>query len=394
MNKHKIAAALISAAMVTAFSGYGVSSARSSDTISNAGGTIKIGVLGPLSGEYASAGTDIVDAAQLAAKNINSKGGVMGQKIEIVSEDDACDAQTGVQAAQKLLTEGVVAVAGGYCSSAALPESSILHRRNIPFVLDASTNPQLTEQGYHNVFRVIGRDDEQGPFAAKFITGYLHAKRVAIIHDNTTYAKGLAENTRTPLEKAGVKVVYFNAITPGQSDYTSVLTKVKSLNPNVIYFTGYFSEGGILVKEFHQLNMHGTFMGGDANTDPTLLKTAGSAANGMIITNAPLAQFLTTARGFTHQYTKAYGHGPGPYSVYEYDGLQVTALAIKRAHSTDPLKIDAALSKIRSFHGVTGTFSFNNKGDRAHPVYITIIVKHDQFTAYKKLTSRGKWVKA
>ncbi len=393
MNKQKFGIALVSAAMITGMSGYGVSNARTSHAHSNAGGTIKIGVLGPLSGAYASAGTDIVDAAKLAAKNINSKGGVLGSKIQIVAEDDACDAQTGVQAAQRLVTEGVVAVDGGYCSSAALPESSVFHRRNIPFVLDASTNPQLTEQGFRDVFRVIGRDDEQGPFAAKFISGYLHAKTVAIIHDNTTYAKGLAENAQSALLKDHVKVVYFNAITPGQSDYTSVLTKVKSLNPRVIYFTGYFAEGGILVKEFHQLNMHGTFMGGDANTDPTLLKTAGSAANGMIITNAPLAQFLTTAHGFTQQYTKAYGHGPGPYSVYEYDGVQVTALAIKKARSMDPLKIDTALSHVRTFHGVTGTFGFNAKGDRAHPVYITIVVKHDTFQPFKKLAG-GKWVKA
>lgn len=402
MNRHGIASVLILVAILAVISGCGSSGASKSasgttsgsSSKSPSGGAIKIGVLGPLSGAYASAGTDIVDAAQLAAKNINSKGGVMGKTIKIISQDDACDAQTGVQAAQKLVTEGVVAVDGGYCSGAALPESSVLHRHNIPFVLDASTNPQLTEQGFHDVFRVIGRDDEQGPFAAKFISSFLHAKTAAIIDDNTTYAKGLAVDTQTPLLKDGVKVVYFNAITPGESDYTSVLTKVKSLNPDVIYFTGYFAEGGILIKEFHQLNMHGTFMAGDANTDPTLLKTAGSAANGTILTNAPLAQFLSTAKGFTQQYTTAYGHGPGPYSVYEYDAVQVTAYAVKQAGAADPAKIDQALSQVKNFHGITGTFSFNAKGDRAHPIYITIIVKNQQFEPYKKLAANGKWVSA
>jgi ABC-type branched-subunit amino acid transport system substrate-binding protein len=122
------------------------------------GNTIKIGVPAPLSGDNASAGVDIVNAAKLAAKDINSKGGVLGKQIEIVAEDDQCDAQVGVQAAQKLVNEGVVAVAGGYCSGAAIPESGVLHSTNIPFVADASTNPKFTEQGYDNVFRTIGRE--------------------------------------------------------------------------------------------------------------------------------------------------------------------------------------------------------------------------------------------
>lgn len=394
MSRRGLGWTLVTVAAIIGMVGCGSSNANGGSSGSSSVGTIKIGVLGPLSGSYASAGTDIVNAAKLAAKNINSKGGVLGKHLQIIAQDDACDAQTGVQAAQKLVTQGVVAVAGGYCSGAALPESGVLHRHNIPFVLDASTNPQLTEQGYKDVFRVIGRDDEQGPFAAKFMTGYLHAKRIAILNDNTTYAKGLAVDTQNALKTMGGNVVYFNAITPGESDYTSVLTKVKTYNPDVIYYTGYFSEAGILVKEFHQLNMSGTFMGGDATNDPTLLKTAGSAANGMIITTAPLAQFLSTAKGFTQQYTSAYGHGPGPYSVYEYDAVGVTAQAIKQAGSTDPAKIVQALGSMKSYKGVTGTFSFNAKGDRAHPVYITIIVKNQAFQPYKALNSSGQWVNA
>ncbi|HTU53285.1 MAG TPA: branched-chain amino acid ABC transporter substrate-binding protein, partial [Acetobacteraceae bacterium] len=150
---------------------------------------IKVGVPGPLSGPYANAGIDIVNAAKLAADQINAKGGVLGRPLEIVPEDDACDPTTAVQAAQKMIDSGVVAVAGGYCSGAALPELSTLHRQDIPYILDASTNPRLTEMGYNDVFRTIGRDDEQGPFAASFIANALHAKRAAVINDNTTYAK-------------------------------------------------------------------------------------------------------------------------------------------------------------------------------------------------------------
>ena len=316
----------------------------------------------------------------------------MGRQIEIVPEDDACDAQTAVQAAQKLIDSGVVAVAGGYCSSAALPELSALHRRNIPFVLDASTNPQLTEMGYKDVFRTIGRDDEQGPFVANFIAHSLHAKTAAVINDNTTYAKGLADGTGGIAGKARVKVVYNDAITPGQMNYQPVLTHVATLNPDVIYYTGYFSEAGLLVKEARQLHLKATFMGGDATNDPTLIKTAGQAADGMLISTAPLPQFLSSAKGFVDEYTKQYGHGPGPYSAYEYDAVGIVAQAIDNAKSTKPDAINAALSRVKDYHGITGNISFNAKGDRASAAYIIITVKNGEFVPYERLTEAGKWV--
>lgn len=353
---------------------------------------LKVGVPAPLSGSNASAGIDIVNAAKLAAQQINKKGGVLGRHIEIVSEDDACEAQTAVQAAQKMIDSGVVAVAGGYCSTAALPELSALHRRNIPYILDASTNPQLTEMGYKDVFRTIGRDDEQGPFAASFLKNVLHAKRAAVINDNTTYSKGLADATVAALKKLGVDVVYDNAITPGQLDYSPVLTRVAGLNPSVIYYTGYFSEAGLMVKEARRLKLKPVFMGGDATNDPTLLKTAGEAADGMFITTAPLPQFLSGAKTFVEDYTKEFGHGPGPYSAYEYDAIGVLANAIKRAKSTGPAALNAALAKTRNYQGITGSITFDPKGDRAVAVYIVITVKNDQFVPYMRQNAAGKWV--
>jgi branched-chain amino acid transport system substrate-binding protein len=354
--------------------------------------TIKIGVPVPLSGSSANAGTDILNGAKLAAAKVNAAGGVLGKQIELVPEDDACDAQTAVQAAQKLVDAGVVAVAGGYCSSAALPELTTFHRAGIPYVLDASTNPKLTEMGYDNVFRTIGRDDEQGPFAASFMKNSLHVKRAAVINDNTTYAKGLADNTVEALKKDGVDVVYDDAITPGQMDYSPTLTHVASLKPDVIYYTGYFSEAGLLVKEARQLGLKMTLMGGDGTNDPTLMKTAGPAANDMIITTAPLAQFLSGAHSFVDDYTKAYGQGPGPYSVYEYDAVGVTAKAIADAKSSTPAAITAALHKISKYPGATGTIGFNPKGDRSLAVYITIIVRGDSFAPYQKQDAAGHWM--
>ncbi len=357
-----------------------------------AGGTIKFGVPVPLSGPYAEAGTDIVHGAQIAAKKINAAGGVLGKTIEIVPEDDGCDAQTGVQAAQKLIDDGVSIVTGSYCSGSALPELIALHRAGIPYVLDAATNPKLTEMGFDNVFRVIGRDDQQGPFAAAYIADYLHARKAAVINDNTPYSKGLADNTVAALKKDGVDVVYNNSITPGQMDYSAVLSHVASLKPAVIYYTGYFSEAGLLAKEAAALHLKLQMMGGDATNDTTLIKTAGAGANGWISTTAPLPQFLPAAKNFMTAFQKKYKTAPGPYSVYEYDAVGVAAQAIKDAKSTKPAAIISSLHAIKDYPGLTGSITFDKQGDRTKTVFITVVVKNGAFTPGQTLNAAGKWV--
>ncbi|HET6877006.1 MAG TPA: branched-chain amino acid ABC transporter substrate-binding protein [Jatrophihabitans sp.] len=372
-----------------------VASACSSSGSGGGGGggdAIVIGVPVPTSGDYASAGTDILHGAQLAAKKINSSGGINGKKIQIVAQDDACSAQTAAQAAEKLISQNIVAAAGGYCSTASAPELETFHRQGIPYVMAASTNPELTDQGFPEAFRTIGRDDEQGPFVAKFITGYLKAKRVAVGNDNSTYSKGLADSTVAALQKDGAQVVFNSALTPGQSDYSSYLTKVGQSHPDVFYYTGYFSEMGLLLKQAKQQGLNFTMMGGDANNDPTLIKTAGSAADGVLIDTAPLAQFLSSAKDYVQAYQSAYHTAPGPYSSYEYDAVGVLAEAIKNAGSTEGSKIDAALHAIKTYHGITGDFHFDSKGDRQPVAYIIITVKNGQFVADKQLNpNTGQW---
>jgi ABC-type branched-subunit amino acid transport system substrate-binding protein len=385
----RTAATVIFAAVALTTAACGSSASSGSSGGQGGQGAILIGVPVPLSGEYASAGTDILHGAQLAAKDINAKGGVNGKKIQIVSQDDACQASTGSQAAQKLISQGIVAAAGGYCSTAAFPELQAFHRMGIPYVMDASTNPQLTEQHFAEAFRTIGRDDEQGPIAASFITGFLHGKRVAVGNDNSTYAKGLADATVSALQQDGAQVVFNNALTPGQSDYTSFLTKIGQAKPDVFYYTGYYPEFGLLLKEAKQLGLKFTMMGGDANNDPTLIKTAGSAASGAMMTTAPLAQFLGSAKSYVDAYQSAYGSSPGPYSSYEYDAVGVVAQAIRNAHSTTPSKITAALQPI-SYKGITGDFHFDSAGDRKPANYIIITVKGDSFAPYKEYDSATK----
>ena len=300
------------------------------------GAAIKIGVPVPLSGGNAKMGNDISQAATLAVEEWNAKGGVLGRKIEIMAFDDACDAQQSVTAAHKLVDGGVVAVAGGYCSSAAIPASAVYHDAGVAFVADASSNPKLTDQGFENVFRVIGRDDQQGPYAAGFMINALKAKKVAIIHDNTLYAKGLADATKAALEgKPGVQVVFFDAVTPGEKDFSAVLTKVKSLSPDVTYYTGYYPEGGLIAKQFKDLGVPGKFMAGDANNDPTFISEAGPASEGVFVTSTPLPQDQSSAKSFIDRYKKRWNQDPGPYSALEYDAVNVVINAIKQSGSTD-----------------------------------------------------------
>lgn len=383
--------AAVAAVTVLAMSACGNSGDKKSGGGGGGGGTIKIGVPVPLSGDYASAGQDIVNGAKLAVQKINDGGGVLKRKLELVPVDDACSAQVGAQAAQKLISGKVAAVAGGYCSSASLPELSAFHRAGIPFVMDASSNPQLTEQGFAEAIRVIGRDDQQGPFVSKFISGFLKARTAAVINDNTTYAKGLSDATVKALKSDGVSVVFDNAVSPGQQDYTPTLTRVRGLNPDVVYYTGYYAEAALIVKQGKTLGLKTQFIGGDATNDPTLIKTAGAAAEGVIVDTAPLAQFLgTEGREFVEKYQKLAGAKPGPYSVYEYDSVNVVAKAIEKAGSADPKKITAALKGV-TYDGVTGKISFDEKGDRADPVYITLVVKNGAFAPYKGLDKQGQW---
>ncbi|RFS82384.1 branched-chain amino acid ABC transporter substrate-binding protein [Actinomadura spongiicola] len=362
---------------------------------SGGSGAIRIGVPAPLSGDSASAGQDILAAAKVAAAEINQAGGVDGRDVQIVEADDQCSAQQGAQAAQKLLNSGVVAVAGGYCSGAAVPAIPIYGRRNVPFVLDASTNPSLTDTGKGKVFRTCGRDDNQGLVAAKFMTGQLRARRIALLHDNTTYAKGLADAAANSVKQFGGQVVYQDALQPGQSDYSPVLTKVASTKPDVLYFTGYFAEAGLLMKQRKQLGLTFTLMGGDATTDSTVLKTAGPAADGYIATTAPLAKDLPAAAAFVSAYKAANKADPGPFSVYEYDAVKVVAKAVDDAGSTKGADITEALHKIKDFPGITGPITFDDKGDRTDPLYITVRVRNGAFTAHKKLDkSGGTWVDA
>ncbi len=376
-------------ALVTAACGSNAGSGASSEPI-------RIGVTAPLSGNYAAPGIDIVNAAKVMADTLNKQGGILGRKIEILSADDQCDAQVGVQAAESLVSQKVIAFAGGYCSGASIPETTVLKRHGgIPFLAVASSNPQLTEQGYDHVFRIVIRDDQEGPQDASFLMDNLKLKKVAIMHDNTTYAKALAEFARNEVNKKSGSVTYYDAITPGQKDYSSALTRVASSNPDAFLFTGYYAEGATLVKQYKDLGLDKkfVFMGGGGLFDPALLTAAGKSADGMYVLFpvGPDTATGKTADTFKTAYKQMTSKDPATYSIYEHDAIQILAAAIKKANSTKAADINKALHEV-SYDGITGPLKFNSKGDREELTEIAFQIKDAQFSPILKHKG-DQWVK-
>ncbi len=329
--------------------------------------TIKIGLLAPITGSYASEGQGMKQVVELLAADVNAKGGIQGKKITIVTEDDGSDPRTAALAANKLISQGVVAVIGTYGSSVTEPTQGIFDESGIVQIANGSTAIRLSEKGLKAFFRTCPRDDEQAKVAAQAISklGY---KKVAILHDNSTYAKGLAEETRGILQKApGTQIVFFDALTPGERDYSTILTKLKQANPQVVFFTGYYNEAGLLLRQKKEMGFNVPFIGGDATNNTDLVKIAGGpAATGFYFVSAPLPQDLPSAKAFIDEFKKKYGAPPfSIYSVLAGDGFNVIVAALNGTKGGNSAQIAAYLhNNLKNYKGLTGTITFNAKGDR------------------------------
>jgi branched-chain amino acid transport system substrate-binding protein len=373
MIKRRFMAAALAACGALLIAACGSGSNNAGDT-----GPINVGITGPFTGPYADPGIAIRNAGELAIADINAAGGINGRQLKAFTADDACDAQQGVQAAQKLLTQKIIAIVGGYCSGASIPESDTLHRNgNLPFITAASSNPKFTEQGYDNVFRMVSRDDAEAPADVSFMKEFLHASKLAIMHDNTTYAKGVADSAKQAAQASGITVTYFDAITPGQKDYTAALVKVNSTHPDVLFYTGYYPEFGLLAKEYVQLSPSYKLNGDSACADPSVIKVAGTAVTnpGITINTLPTTQFIHNAKNdkLVSSYKAKYGKEPGDYSSYEYDGMMVLAQALKdNGGKTDPKSLNAAIHKVKIDDGTTGNIAFDDKGDRPTPQFLAV----------------------
>lgn len=335
--------------------------------------TVKIGLMAPLTGSWASEGQGMKKIVELLAEQQNAKGGVLGKQIEVVTEDDGGDPRTASLAAQRLTTRGVVGVVGTYGSSVTEASQAIYDEVKLPQIANGSTAIRLTEKGFKHFFRTAPRDDEQGRMAARTIDR-LGFKKVAILHDNTSYAKGLADEANALLKGQGAEVVFFDALTPGERDYTAILTKLKGANPDMVLFTGYYPEAGLLLRQKKDMNWQVPFLGGDATNNVDLVKIAGKeAAEGFYFLSPPQPRDLDTpdAAAFLADYQKKYNElPPSIWAMLAGDGFRVMVASIVGAKSTDGDKIAAYLHKdLKDYPGLSGPISFDAKGDREGEVY-------------------------
>jgi len=342
--------------------------------------TLKIGSLSPLTGQYAADGTDIKQGVETAVAVWEAKGGVPGyDKIELYSQDTACDGKQAVSAANKLVNLGVVGVVGAYCSSATIPASVVLNDAKIQMLTPASTNEKITARGFKYMFRVCGRDDDQGQLVVRFMLEGAKVKKVALIDDKTTYTAGLAENIKK-FGQGKLEFVAHEHINQGDKDFSGVLTKIKAAGPDLIYFSTYNPEGNLIAIQAKRLGITAKMMSNDAVYHPNFIAIAKEAAEGTFFTfSLPPDEKIPEVAGFMKMYTQKYGQ-PGSYSAYAFDAANTLLTAIAKAGADDPDKLSAAI-RATNLRGVTKTIKFDQTGESGSN-YVVLVVKGGQFVPY------------
>jgi len=342
---------------------------------------IRIGAAGPMTGDQSKMGIDLRNGVELAVDEWNGKGGVLGKKIQLIPGDDQADPKQAVSIANKFINQQVAAVVGHWNSNCSINASTYYNNAHIVSISPASTNPRLTQQGYKTVFRVCGTDDQQGGVAAEFVLKTLKLKRVAVIHDKTTYGQGLADFFKKAIE-GKVQVVYYDGIQTKDPDYKAVLTAMKQKEPEAYFFGGVYPEAGRLVRQAKEVGLYIPMITGDGVYDPTFIDIAGkAAAEGTYVTFGKDTSGLPTSRSFNEKYTAKYGP-PGPYSIYAYDAANIILSAIQQTGTTDGLKVAEFISK-NTFQGAFGDISFDKNGDVAKAPYVVWKVKDGKFLEVK-----------
>ncbi len=340
---------------------------------------IKIGAAGPMTGDQAKMGQDIAHGVALAINEWNARGGIPGKKIVVVIGDDRRDPREAVSVANKMVNEQVVGVVGHFNSSCSIPASKIYNEYGVIQITPASTNPQLTEQGFETVFRVCGRDDQQGIVGAKFVLEKLKKTQIAVLHDKTTYGQGLADEFKRNIEiDKSATIVAYESIIQGDNDFTAVLTKVKQKNPQVLYYGGIYPEAGLLIKQMRQLGMDAIFVSGDGVIDQQFINIGGEATEGSYLSFSPSIENKPSAKHFLKAYRDQYGE-PGPYSVYAYDAANIVLGAIEKTGSINCKELADEIHEMK-YEGAIGEVQFDKKGDVLVAPYIFWIVKDGKFT--------------
>lgn len=332
-------------------------------------GEFKLGVAGPITGPNAAFGAQLQMGTQQAVDDINAKGGILGNKITLDVGDDVSDPKQGVSVANKFVGDGVKYVVGHFNSGVTMPASETYQESGILEITPSATNPQITERKMWNVFRTCGRDDQQGAVAAKYIETALKGKKVAILHDKTTYGKGLADATMASLAKGGIKPVIYEGVNAGEKDYSAVVSKVKASGAEIVYWGGLHPEGGLIRRQMTDQGITATMMSGDGITDNEFAAIAGPGAEGTLMTFGPDPRKKPTAKAVAEEF-KAKNFDPQAYTLYSYAAVQILAEAAEAAKSIDPKKMAEKMHSGMTFHTVLGDISYDKKGDMTKADYV------------------------
>ena len=337
-------------------------------TAGGAQAEIAIATAGPMTGQYAIFGDQMKRGAEMAVKDLNAAGGVLGEQLTLEVGDDACDPKQAVAVANQMVNAEVVFVAGHFCSGSSIPASAVYNEEGILQISPASTNPQLTEQGLENVFRVCGRDDQQGTFAGNYVVDNNVGSKVAIIHDKTPYGKGLADEFKRQLNARGVTETMYEAITAGDKDFTALITKMKNAGVDLIYLGGYHTEAGLIARQAKEQGIDATMMSGDALVTDEYWAITGDTGQGTLMTFSPDPRKNEAAAPVVAAFEAA-GYDPEGYTLYTYAAIQVWAQAVEKAGSTD---LEAVIEQLNGnqFDTVLGPIAFDDKGDVKGAAYV------------------------
>lgn len=352
------------------------------------GEPVKIGLAGPLTGAYGAFGEQLWNGAELAVANINADGGINGRPIELIKGDDQCEPKQAVAVANRLVDQDeVIAVVGHFCSSTTIPASEVYDQAGILNITPGSTNPTVTDRGLQTVFRICGRDDQQGLVAGTFIHQEFNPSRAVILHDKDTYGQGLADETQKTLESLGVEIVLYEGLTRGEKDFRALVTKVRESKPDIVYFGGLHAEAGPLVRQMREEGLTDVpFMSGDGIADKAFVSAAGGPEFTKEVYFTSVAEpsknpdAADDAMQVIDQFEEQ-GKDSGGFTLYSYAAVQVLAQALGDAD----FDIDIATEDLKSntYQTVLGDRSFDDKGDAVPSIFSIFSWDGDSYDTFK-----------
>ena len=338
--------------------------------------TIKFGIGGPITGSDAAFGAQLKQGAEQAIADINDAGGILGKKISVSVGDDVGDPRQGVSVANNFVAAGVKYVVGHFNSSVTMPSSEIYQENGAIQITPASTNPKITERNMWNIFRTCGRDDQQGAVAGDYIAKNFKDKKIAILHDKTTYGQGLADETKKTMNSKGMREVLYEGINKGDKDFSAIVSKIRASGADLVYWGGLHTEGGLLVRQMRDQGVATVIMSGDGITSDEFATIGGPGVEGTLMTYGPDPRKRAEAKAVVEKF-RAKNFEPESYTLYSYAAVQIIKQAAEAANSLDPKKISETIKSGRKFSTVIGELSYDQKCDITRLDYVMYVWKKD-----------------